>query len=144
MSCVFRPPIGSISVHVPGPDNLESSQSGPDTQFSENISPTFSRICPTSLSGMANRRPQRARMGSGERECWARPGHVPECRFSHTGGSLTPTLTPKWGFFSIRSTNPSWLVSFASGKRTLAFYSTRQNAPIGVNPVKLAFSGKSV
>jgi hypothetical protein len=33
-------------------------------------------------------------------------------------------------------------MGFASQKRTLAFYKSKQNAPIGVNPVQWAISGK--
>jgi hypothetical protein len=125
----FRPPIGSISVHVPGPENPESSQLGHFTQISENISPAFSRICPKSLSGMANRSPQGARMGSGERECRIDPGHLPECIVSHTGDfpglRSGPQNSPS---FHYDPPTPPTPLHFASGKRTLAYIFLPLNA----------------
>jgi len=53
----------------------------------------------------------------------------------------------KRGFFSISATVGRSGLSFASQKRTLAFYSSMKNAPFGVNSAQNAFLenvGKSV
>jgi len=57
--------------------------------------------------------------------------------------TVDPDPLKVW-FFSIRPSYPPTHLSFASGKRTLAFYSAMQNAPIVVNPVRLPFPGKNV
>jgi predicted outer membrane repeat protein len=54
---------------------------------------------------------------------------------------LIPTR-PKPPFFHLTHAALHQTMSFATGKRTKAFYSAKENAPFASNPAEWAFSGK--
>lgn len=51
-------------------------------------------------------------------------------------------LPAKQAFFSLDLAVPMFCISFATGKRAKAFYSAKENDPIGVNPAEWAFFQK--